>query len=178
MWSGLTIKEQGPRAIIPASNPNYALLTYEDSQRMPVLKVKQGSKKRFTLDKFHVGCLWDTAKAISNGWNITQAMEDGDPSAGRPSNDGPYFPGAECTVMLSCEGFGRTRTTRISWEPTKTWKSVTMAQIKLGVEFAGMDYCHLRVVESAVLKEEVIVAVDSFEYSVIDDIGIQQVSSF
>lgn len=178
-FSGLIVKDKGPRAIFPDTEPNYALKYYDPVPRGPLMTIAGTGSSSFDLESFAAGCLWDTATSAGGARNVTSlppipgTANELVPRAGPLNNattslDAPHYPCVECRFELACRSSsGVVARQESSWRPGTSWSSNIMARFTaLGQKFRGMGFCDVRVTQAAVDVEEVIVVLDSIKYRV------------
>ena len=183
-FSGLIVKDKGPRAIFPDTEPNYALQYYDPAPRGPLMSIEGTSASSFDFHGFAVGCLWDTAKSGVGAGNLTTAplppitgtasdlnSATAPSSNGTDSLDAPHYPGIACTIEITCRrALGAVARHSLNWKPGASWSSNIMARyLGFGASWKGMSFCNVQVTQAPVEVEEIIMVLDSIQYWVNDD---------
>lgn len=176
-FSGLIVKDKGPRAIFPDTEPNYALQYYDPAPRGPLMSVEGTGASSFDFNGFAAGCLWDTARSGVGAGNLSTSSPPPISATGL-SNDGtlggldaPHYPCIACTFEITCRrALGVVARQSLDWRPGTSWSSSTMVRyLGFGASFTGMSFCNVQVTQAPVEVEEIILVLDSIPYRVNDD---------
>ncbi|MDI1484931.1 MAG: hypothetical protein OHK93_000065 [Ramalina farinacea] len=183
-FSGVIVKDKGPRAIFPDTEPNYILQYYDPAPRGPLMSVEGTGASSFDFNGFAAGCLWDTAKSGVGAGNSTTAplppITDtaGEPNSanglsnnGTDSLDAPHYPCIACTIEITCRtALGAVSRQSLDWRPGTSWSSNIMARyLGFGSSWKGMSFCNVQVTQAPVEVEEIILVLDSIQYRVNDE---------
>ena len=176
-WSGLIVKDKGPRAIFPDTEPNYALQYYDPAPRGPLMSVEGTLASSFDFKGFAGGCLWDTAKSDVGAGNSTTTVLPPISATGLSLNNGTdggldatSYPCIACTFELTCRrSLGVVARQSWNWRPGTSWSSNLMSRyVGFGANFQDMVFCTIQVTEAPVEVEDVILVLDSIQYRVND----------